>query len=251
MSDKMDELAASRREEVFSENLYARFNEWVPIYTRRYSSGDWPDPLNAAQADTVLALLYEANASIPFTPDRFNAHSARISADITAWRDTVKQEIVDNLAEVYGMPRDTASLSRAAAVIHCSECAQVLFASNVMHHLQVCGSERVMWDERHWGYDAALHRIARSLLHHAGLACDVGREHVDWLEGVLRCGCTNMKAPRGFLALVREFCYGVGLPLLPVGCFVVLGHASMASGLVMRRDVQITQVRLSLLYLLE
>ncbi|KAF8173650.1 hypothetical protein BJ912DRAFT_71641 [Pholiota molesta] len=204
MSYTMAELAAARREEVFRDNLTARIHEWVWVYDRRYScDGDWPDAANAGQADAVLELLSEANATIPFTDARFDAHSERILASVVAWSETAKQEIVDALAAGYGLPKDTA-LSRASAVIRCVECEELLFASRVIFHLQMCGAGRVLWDDRQWGYQTALHQIAKALLHHAGLACDVASEHVARLEGVLRCGCADMEAPRSFLELVAH-----------------------------------------------
>ncbi|KAF8186715.1 hypothetical protein BJ912DRAFT_1111472 [Pholiota molesta] len=159
MADKMDELAASRREEIFTEGLYTRFSEWLSIYKLRCLHGDWPDWLNAAQTDTVLAVLSEANASIPFTLARFDAHAEQILADVAAWRDSAKQGIVDNLAAGYGLPADAGSLCRASA------------------------SEGVLWEERCWGYDVSLHQIARGLLHHAELAFDIRVENVHDVEG--------------------------------------------------------------------
>jgi hypothetical protein len=201
----MDELAASRREEIFTEGLYDRFSEWLSIYKLRCLHGDWPDWLNAAQTDTVLAVLSEANASIPFTLARFDAHAEQILADVAAWRDTAKQGIVDNLAAVYGLPTDAASLYRASAVIRCLECAELLFAADVMRHLHVCEGEGVLWEERSWGYDVSLHQVARGLLHHAGVAFDIRSEHAHDMEGVLWCGCRNIEVPTGFLELVRIF----------------------------------------------
>jgi hypothetical protein len=207
MSYTMAELAAARREEAFRDNLTARIHEWVWVYDRRYScDGDWPDAANAGQADAVLELLSEANATIPFTDARFDAHSERILASVVAWSETAKQEIVDALAAGYGLPKDTA-LSRASAVIRCVQCGEILFASRVIFHLQMCGAGRVLWDDRQWGYQTRLHQIATALLHHAGLAHDVGSEHVASLNGVLRCGCADMEAPRGFLELVRVLFY--------------------------------------------
>ncbi|KAF8186727.1 hypothetical protein BJ912DRAFT_451311 [Pholiota molesta] len=122
MSYTMAELAAARREEAFRDNLTARIHEWVWVYDRRYScDGDWPDAANAGQADAVLELLSEANATIPFTDARFDAHSERILSSVVAWSETAKQEIVDALAAGYGLPKDTA-LSRASAVIRCVQC---------------------------------------------------------------------------------------------------------------------------------
>jgi hypothetical protein len=205
MADKMEELAASRREEIFTEGLYTRFSEWLSIYKLRFFHGDWPDWLNAAQTDTALALLSEANPSIPLTLARFDAHAAQILADVAAWRDAAKQGIVDNLAAGYGLPADAGALYRASAVIRCGECAQVLFAADVMRHLHVCESEGVLWEERSWGYDVSLHQVARGLLHHAGLAFDIRVENVHDVEGVLWCGCRNMEVSTGFLELVRNF----------------------------------------------
>lgn len=211
----MGALAASRRAQVFKENILDRFKEWVRVYGLKCSHNDWPDPFNAAQTEAVLRLLSEAHGSIPFTIYRFDVNSQMILADIVAWREKAKLEIIDKLAEVYGMPRDTTSLYSASAVIRCGECKQFLFISDVMYHLHVCDSQRVAWGERKWGYDATLHQMARTLLHHAGLARDVSSEHVNELEGVLRCGCSHTGVPTGFLALVHEFLCGSGLPLLP------------------------------------
>jgi hypothetical protein len=199
----MGALAAARRADAFRERIVARFWEWARVYGAQYSRDEWPDPFNAAKTDTVIRLLAEADASIPFTIARFDAHSAQIRADLVAWRDKANQEIVDKLAAVYGLPRSaaTSSLDRASAVIRCVECAQLLFASGVMRHLHLCSRQRVLWAERSWDYDAGLHQIARALLHHAGLACDVSNEHVNELQGDLRCKCSRM----GFLALVCKF----------------------------------------------
>ncbi|KAF8186745.1 hypothetical protein BJ912DRAFT_970602 [Pholiota molesta] len=206
MAARMGALAAARRADAVRERIVARFWEWARVYGAQYSRDEWPDPFNAAKTDTVIRLLAEADASVPFTIARFAAHSAQIRADLVAWRDKANQEIVDKLAAVYGLPRSaaTSSLDRASAVIHCVECAQLLFASGVMRHLHVCSRQRVLWAERRWDYDAGLHRIARALLHHAGLACDVSNEHVNDLQGDLRCKCSHM----GFLALVKHLWQG-------------------------------------------
>jgi hypothetical protein len=216
MAKKMNKLAASRREEVFSENLCHRLGEWGAIYNDRFR-GDWPDSLNASQTDAVEEMLSEANASIPLTLARFDAHYERVLADVAAWRDAAQQEITDNLAAVYGLPTDAASLYRASAVIRCGECAQMLFAADVMRHLHVCEATPVYWEDRNWGYDVPLHQVAKGLLHHAGLALDIRSENVHDVEGVLRCGCADMEVPTGFLELVRNFFYGIELHLFNYG----------------------------------
>ncbi|KAF8173616.1 hypothetical protein BJ912DRAFT_931853 [Pholiota molesta] len=206
MAARLGALAAARRADAVRERIVARFWEWARVYGAQYSRDEWPDPFNAAKTDTVITLLAEADASIPFTIARFDAHSAQIRADLVAWRDKANQKIVDKLAAVYGLPRSaaTSSLDRASAVMRCVDCAQLLFASGVMRHLHLCSRQRVLWAERSWDYDAGLHQIARALLHHAGLACDVSTEHINELQGDLRCKCSRM----GFLALVKHLWQG-------------------------------------------
>lgn len=200
-------LAASRREQVLRERVLVRLREWIDVYGSRYILDDWPTPLNAAQADIVMNLLSEADARIPFTISRFNANSERILADIVAWREKAKLEVVNQLAEVYDMPKDAASLYYASAVICCGECTQVLFASDVMNHLHLCENQSVLGTRRNWEYDATLHQMARTLLYHAGLLFDVNSKQVEELEGKLACsyGKPTTGAPMGFLELVRKF----------------------------------------------
>jgi hypothetical protein len=144
MAYRMRGLAASRRTQNIRESVLARLGEWLRVYACVYTRDDWPTAQNAAQTDVVTDLLSEADAGIPFTLARFNAHSARTGAEVEAWRDTAKGKVSRRLAEVYGVPKGAGSLCFASAVIRCGECARVLFAADVMNHLHVCENQSVL-----------------------------------------------------------------------------------------------------------
>ncbi|KAF8169540.1 hypothetical protein BJ912DRAFT_173036 [Pholiota molesta] len=129
MAYRMRGLAASRRAQNIKESVLARLREWLRVYASVYTRDDWATALNAAQTDVVTELLSEADAGIPFTRARFNAHAARISAEVETWRDTAKGKVGRRLAEVYGVPKGAGALHYASAVIRCGECERVLFAA--------------------------------------------------------------------------------------------------------------------------